>query len=279
MIPGITICTAAASSEIPGRRRQHAPDTIADCERLLRANHSSGIRARHVYVYVMMEFANAFLLVFAGLFPILNPIGTAPIFLALTSACTEDERSAIARRVAINSVLLLAGAMLIGSHLLVFFGITLPVVRIAGGLVLIALSWKLLHGGVVDERSSGARSQSTVNDSFYPLTMPLTVGPGSIAIAIGLGSQRPEGPFTSSQAMLLGGSAIAGFVALTFTVYFCYRFAKRISALLGENGVNVVIRLSAFILLCIGIQLLWAGYATLAMPPATNTPQLSEAEQ
>ena len=136
----------------------------------------------------MMDFANGFLLVFAGLFPILNPIGTAPIFLALTSACTEDERSAIARRVAINSVLLLAGAMLIGSHLLVFFGITLPVVRIAGGLVLIALSWKLLHGGVVDERSSEARSQSTVNDSFYPLTMPLTVGPGSIAIAIGLGS-------------------------------------------------------------------------------------------
>ena len=227
----------------------------------------------------MMEFANAFLLVFAGLFPILNPIGTAPIFLALTSACTEDERSAIARRVAINSVLLLAGAMLIGSHLLVFFGITLSVVRIAGGMVLIALSWKLLHDDVADERTSAVRNQPTVIDSFYPLTMPLTVGPGSIAIAIGLGSQRPEGPFTLSKAVLLGGSAIAGFVALTFTVYFCYRFAKRISALLGENGVNVVIRLSAFILLCIGIQLLWAGYATLAMPPATNTPQLSEAEQ
>ena len=228
----------------------------------------------------MTDFANAFLLVFAGLFPILNPIGTAPIFLALTSACTEDERSAIARRVAINSVLLLAGAMLIGSHLLVFFGITLSVVRIAGGLVLIAFGWKLLHDDVdEDERSSEVRSHSTVIDSFYPLTMPLTVGPGSIAIAIGLGSQRPEGPFTLSKVVLLGGSAIAGVVALTFTVYFCYRFAKRTSALLGENGVNVVIRLSAFILLCIGIQLLWAGYSTLAMPPVTNTPQLSEAEQ
>ena len=115
----------------------------------------------------MTAFANAFLLVFAGLFPILNPIGTAPIFLALTSSCTEGERTALARRVAINSVLLLAGSMLIGSHLLVFFGITLPVVRIAGGLVLIAFGWKLLHDGVEpeDKRSSETRSHSTTIDS------------------------------------------------------------------------------------------------------------------
>jgi multiple antibiotic resistance protein len=217
----------------------------------------------------MTAFTNAFLLVFAGLFPILNPIGTAPIFLALTSSCTEGERNALARRVGINSVLLLAGSMLIGSHLLVFFGITLPVVRIAGGLVLIAFGWKLLHDGVEleDKRSSEVRSPSTAIDSFYPLTMPLTVGPGSIAVAIGLGSQRPEGPLSLSQIALLGGSAIAGVIALTFTVYVCYRFAKRITALLGENGVNVVMRLSAFILLCIGIQVLWTGYSALTIAP------------
>jgi multiple antibiotic resistance protein len=220
----------------------------------------------------MTAFANAFLLVYAGLFPILNPIGTAPIFLSLTSSCTEAERRVLARRVAINSVLLLAGSMLIGSHLLVFFGITLPVVRIAGGLVLIAFGWKLLHNGVEaeDKRSSEAISHSTVIDSFYPLTMPLTVGPGSIAVAIGLGSQRPEGPHTLSQLALIGGSAIAGIVALTFPVYVCYRFARRTIALLGENGTNVVIRLSAFILLCIGIQLLWTGYSTLVVAPRAS---------
>ena len=130
------------------RRREFL--TLLGCKRWANPARKSPkrIHALHVYFSGMMDFANAFLLVFAGLFPILNPIGTAPIFLALTSACTEDERSAIARRVAINSVLLLAGAMLIGSHVLVFFGITLSVVRIAGGLVLIALSWKLLHDGV-----------------------------------------------------------------------------------------------------------------------------------
>jgi multiple antibiotic resistance protein len=216
----------------------------------------------------MTAFANAFLLVFAGLFPILNPIGTAPIFLALTSSCSDDERNALARRVAINSVLLLSGSMLIGSRLLVFFGITLPVVRIAGGLVLFAFGWRLLHDGVepADKRSSEAKSHPTTMDSFYPLTMPLTVGPGSIAVAIGLGSQRPEGPITLSQFALLGGSAIA-VVMLTLTVYICYRFAKRTTALLGENGVNVIIRLSAFILLCIGLQVLWTGYSALVVPP------------
>ena len=114
----------------------------------------------------MTDFANAFLLVYAGLFPILNPIGSAPIFLGLTSSCTEGERNALARRVAINSVLLLAGSMFIGSHLLVFFGITLPVVRIAGGLVLIAFGWKLLHNGadLEDKRPSEAGSHSTAID-------------------------------------------------------------------------------------------------------------------
>ena len=94
-------------------------------------------------VRAMTDFFNAFLLVYAGLFPIINPIGNAPIFLGLTSSCTEAERNTLAHRVAINSFLLLAGSMFIGSHLLVFFGITLPVVRIAGGLVLIAFAWKL----------------------------------------------------------------------------------------------------------------------------------------
>jgi multiple antibiotic resistance protein len=216
----------------------------------------------------MNDFLNAFLLVYAGLFPILNPIGSAPIFLGLTSGCSEAERDVLARRVAINSILLLAGSMFIGTHLLVFFGITLPVVRVAGGLVLIAFAWRLLHDGaeLQDKRAAGADEASAV-DSFYPLTMPLTVGPGSIAVAIALGSQRPVGRLTVSQLALLGGSAIAGIIALSLTVYVCYRFARRTIALLGGNGVNVVIRLSAFILLCIGIQILWTGYSALVLTP------------
>jgi multiple antibiotic resistance protein len=218
----------------------------------------------------MTDFINAFLLVYAGLFPIINPIGSAPIFLGLTSSCKEAERNTLARRVATNSFLLLAGSMFIGSHLLVFFGITLPVVRVAGGLVLIAFGWKLLHGGAELEGQPLADAEhSAAVDSFYPLTMPLTVGPGSMSVAIALGSQWPAGSPELSQLAILGGSAIAGIVALSLTVYVCYRFAKRTIALLGPNGINVIVRLSAFILLCIGIQVLWTGYSALVVAAMT----------
>jgi multiple antibiotic resistance protein len=214
----------------------------------------------------MNNFSNAFLLVYAGLFPIVNPIGSAPIFLGLTSGCPEVERNTLARKVAINSILLLAGSMFVGSHLLVFFGITLPVVRIAGGLVLIAFAWKLLQTGTdADEQRAGAGGRSGAVDSFYPLTMPLTVGPGSISVAIALGTQRPAGKLEAAELAMLGGAAIAGIFAIALTVYVCYRFAESTIALIGKSGTNVVVRLSAFILLCIGIQILWTGYSTLAV--------------
>ena len=101
----------------------------------------------------MTEFTNTVLLVYAGLFPIVNPVGSAPLFLGLTAGCTEAERNSLARRVAINSILLLAGSLFVGSHVLVFFGITLPVVRIAGGLVLIAFGWKLLQSRLRQARA------------------------------------------------------------------------------------------------------------------------------
>jgi multiple antibiotic resistance protein len=216
----------------------------------------------------MSNFANAFFLVYAALFPIINPIGSAPIFLGLTRSCTEIERNALARSVALNSILVMAVAMFVGSHLLVFFGITLPVVRVAGGLVLIAFGWKLLHSGanLEDQRAAGAERHETI-DSFYPLTLPLTVGPGSISVAIALGSQRPAGPLELSHFALLAGAAIAGILALSLTIYVCYRFAEGTVALLGRSGTNVVVRLSAFILLCIGIQILWTGYSALAIAP------------
>lgn len=211
------------------------------------------------------DFSNAFLLVYAGLFPIVNPVGSAPLFLGLTAGSTEAERAVLARRVAINSILLLIGSMFIGSHLLVFFGITLPVVRIAGGLVLIAFAWKLLQSGTDDQERAGSDGgmSPTPRDSFYPLTMPLTVGPGSISVAIALGSQRPIGLSNWTHVAIIAGSAIAGILAIAATIYVCYRFADTIIKLIGKSGTNVMVRLSAFILLCIGIQILWNGYSTL----------------
>ena len=168
----------------------------------------------------MHDVLNAFLLVYAGLFPIVNPVGSAPIFLGLTAGCSDDERNVLARRVAINSVFLLIGSMFIGSHLLVFFGITLPVVRIGGGLVVATFGWKLLQSGVdADNKSATAAArESTQVDAFYPLTMPLTVGPGGISVAIALGSQRPAAGSDVTHLLLLAGAAIVGIVAAIIVV-------------------------------------------------------------
>jgi multiple antibiotic resistance protein len=183
--------------------------------------------------------------------------------LGLTRHLAEAERNALARRVAINGFFLLLGSLLVGSHVLGFFGITLPVVRIAGGVVVSAFAWKLLHEGdrLEDQRGAAAAPPSAV-DAFYPLTMPLTVGPGSISVAITLGSQRPGAP-DLAQLAILGAAAVAGLVAIALTIFLCYRFAERIKAALGERGTSVLIRLSAFILLCIGIQIIWNGWRTL----------------
>ena len=103
----------------------------------------------------------------------------------------------------------------------------------------------------------------TPTDAFYPLTMPITVGPGSIAVAITLGSQRPRVESLSRLAVL-GGAAVAGIIAIAATIYVCYRFAEGTVGALGEQGTNVVVRLSAFILFCIGIEIIWSGYSALA---------------
>jgi multiple antibiotic resistance protein len=207
------------------------------------------------------ELVTAFLLVYAGLFPIVNPIGGAPIFLGLTRHCSEDERNALALRVTINSFFLLVGSLLAGSYILDFFGISLPIVRVAGGLVVAATGWNLLQAGDQDDARSDHKPV-TPTDAFYPLTMPITVGPGSIAVAITLGSQRPK-LANIPYIALVGGAAIAGLVAIAATIYVCYRFAEGIVGALGEKGANVVVRLSAFILLCIGIEIIWNGYSAL----------------
>ncbi len=211
---------------------------------------------------------NSFLLVYAALFPIVNPLSGAPVFLIITRHVSRPIRHKLAAGVAINGFLLLLGSLLVGSHVLEFFGITLPVVRVAGGLVVSVMGWKLLNESGdpdTDERQSAAPPSKTepAPDAFYPLTMPLTVGPGSMTVAITLGSQRPQAAQSLGDLAVIGGGAVAGLLAIAATIYVCYRFAENIETILGKTGTNVLVRLSAFILLCIGIEIIWTGVSDL----------------
>ncbi|HTZ34446.1 MAG TPA: MarC family protein [Stellaceae bacterium] len=215
----------------------------------------------------MTAFANTFLLVYAGLFPIVNPVGGAPIFLALTHRNSAEIRRRLALRVAVNGFVLLLGSLFVGSHVLVFFGITLPVVRIAGGLAVASFAWRLLRDGATAADDRNAAQECETVDAFYPLTMPLTVGPGSIAVAIALGAQRPQQASGFIDIALLAAAAVVGLAAIALSIFVCYRFADRMVSALGASGINVMIRLSAFILLCIGIQIIWSGYSALTGVP------------
>jgi multiple antibiotic resistance protein len=213
----------------------------------------------------MKTVLGAFLVTFGALFPIVNPIEAAPFYHLLTRGLSAARQYALARQVAINGFVLLLGCMILGPWLLVFFGIELPVVRIAGGLVVTTLGWKLLTQERWSDHSSEQVSQDAMEraGAFYPLTMPLTVGPGSMSVAISIGSRKPVGVLGLGDIALHAVGALAGLLAIGLSIYVAYRFAGNLSRVLGASGVEVLVRLSAFLLMCIGIEFLWSGYLAL----------------
>jgi len=206
----------------------------------------------------------AVLVTLAALLPIVNPLGGAPIFLAYTADLPGPARRHLAWVVTRNALLLLMVAMLGGSYVLAFFGISIPIVRVAGGLVVLATGWKLLHAGDEPDAPpsviSDAWEREAAKRGFYPLTFPLTVGPGSISVAITLGA----GAATGSPAGLMKMVAyLVGAGIVSASIYICYRSASSLSRALGETAQNVFLRLSAFILLCVGVAIFWSGLVGL----------------
>ena len=214
----------------------------------------------------LSDLAKYTLLVVGALFPIVNPIGNTPIFLSLTRGLS-GRRTVLARMIALNGLILILTSIFIGTHILTFFGISLPVVQVGGGLVVISTGWTLLRRpDDEDTGEKGARRECSDADysrqAFYPLTLPLTVGPGSISVAITVGANRPEG---SEWRWPLIAGMLLGSVLISASIYWSYRFAERIGRTLGDSAMNVIIRLSSFILVCIGVQILWNGLRALLL--------------
>jgi len=200
------------------------------------------------------------------LLPIINPLSTAPVFAATVGADRKLAKR-LARQVAINSWFVVVTSILIGTYVLAIFGISLPVVRFGGGLLVAATGWRMLHRTEDDDVHAAAAEKASemsvaqiVRRSFFPITFPLTTGPGTIAASIALGSQMPTTPI-----LYLAGAivAAAGAALVSLVLYLIFRNSASVLAWLGEIGMLVLIRLMAFILLCIGIQIMWAGWAEL----------------
>ena len=212
----------------------------------------------------IVNFVKVLLVAFVTLFPVVNPIGDAPIFLALTQRYPQSAQRILARKIAAYGFALLAVSFLFGTIILHFFGISLPVVQIAGGLVVASTGWSLLNQKDNDN-SSGTPAPDTLEDAlshaFYPLTLPITVGPGCISIAITLGAhlRRQAGPGWERAFPHDFIAALTGMFLLCVLVMICYGNADRLVRLLGKSGTTIMTRLSAFILLAIGVQIMWNG--------------------
>jgi multiple antibiotic resistance protein len=213
---------------------------------------------------VIIEAAKSIFLVISALFPIVDPIGGAPVFLSLTLNYDRETRRLLSRRIAMNSFILLVASFTVGSHVLSFFGISLPVVQVGGGLIVIASGWALLRQEDAQERSTVERRTVDCNDvlhqAFYPLTLPLTVGPGSISVALTLGANEPHSLGASVLSIV---AAAIGSALVAATIYICYAYADRLASVLGPTGTNVIVKLTSFLLVCIGVQIVWNGVSQL----------------
>jgi len=213
---------------------------------------------------------DTYLLMLAALFPVVNPPGSALVFLSMTKRASTTTRELLARRVAINAFFVMAGSLLMGAFVLQIYGISVPVLRIAGGLVVAASGWTLLNSGSSKEEALAAEpKQEYFSQAFYPLTLPLTTGPGTIAVMISLGLSRGA-YLDGAQHFKFLVSGVLATLTIAAAVYFCFAFSDWVAKVLGRGGTDIAVRLSAFILFCLGVQIVWTGASDLLklVPPA-----------
>jgi multiple antibiotic resistance protein len=204
--------------------------------------------------------AEATFLVVAALFPIVNPLGSAAIFLNLVGPLDAGLNRQLSQKIAIYSFFILFVSLICGVEILSFFGISIYAVQIGGGLIVTATGWTLLNRPSGSTATSKVEPHDVLGNAFYPYTLPITVGPGSISVAVTLGAHLTASLRAHSiLSPLVLISAVLGIVLVCLIVYLCYLYARAAERVLGDTGTEVVMRLSSFILLCIGIQIICSG--------------------
>jgi multiple antibiotic resistance protein len=203
-----------------------------------------------------------FALAFSALLPVINPLGSALVVLGLVGPAPPSVYRDLALKIAVRTTLFLIVVELVGTALLEFFGISLPVVQVAGGLVLASMGWSLLNQhqaqanpdqADVDKAKLGSLEQ----ELFYPLTFPVTAGPGCIVVTLTLSAHASvKGVLPSAMAHV---GILLAVVALSLLVFICYAYAPKITQSISPQTAHGILRVIAFVLLCIGVQITWNG--------------------
>lgn len=201
----------------------------------------------------MTQWINLILATLVALLPIANPFSTAAVFLGITSDLTPEERSRQAVRACVYMFVILVSFLVAGSLIMEFFGISIPGLRIAGGLMIALIGMSMLRPAdeppVDPEEAREARQKPDV--SFTPLAMPSLSGPGAIAVTIGLA--------TEADSMQDYGAILVGLAVVTLVCLGALLASAKVVRFLGVNGMNALTRIMGFLLLCVGIQFIING--------------------
>ena len=213
----------------------------------------------------------SFLIAFSVLLPLINPLGSALVFLGLTGEAPASVYRSLARRIAINNVIFLVIIELLGATILRFFGISLPIVQFSGGIVIAAMGWSVLNERDARANSRNKQEETEVRDEtkledlehkvFYPFTFPITSGPGTLVAVLTLTAHISDKDISKDIQAHVG--VFLAVVVLSLLVYFCYAYAPKITKVIPPSTAHGILRVIAFILLCIGVQIAWNGLSVL----------------
>ena len=211
-------------------------------------------------------FSKSFLLVLATMLPILNPVSVSAIFLTLTEGASKETRRVIATRIAINVTLLTIFFMLVGSYMLDMFGLSIDIVRLGGGLLVAVIGWNMINTnsseGRTEKLAEAFTPEMARRRAFYPLTFPLTYGPGSLAATITIGVSLLDRHSPALTVVNVAGAAV-GSIVVGIVLLVCNRYADNLLKPHTATGTIFFLPLSASISLCLGIQIAWSGLGNM----------------
>jgi multiple antibiotic resistance protein len=203
--------------------------------------------------FVVHDLPSAATATFLALFPIVNPLGGVPIFFTLTADYAPEDRRNTALKTAVYVIAILVIFMLFGRFVLNFFGISLPVLKIAGGLIVANTAWGMVTGSSRMTTAESSEALTKEDISLTPMAMPMLSGPGSIGVVMGLAAHADH--FLSYLGMVIG------IIALGLTVYLLLFLGGPFVKRLGPGAVGAINRIFGFLILAIAVQLIWDGAA------------------
>jgi multiple antibiotic resistance protein len=215
----------------------------------------------------LRELVTFFALAFAALLPLINPVGDALIFLGMVGTAPPSVYLSLAKRIAISTTVFMLVIEGMGTAVFKFFGISLPVMQVSGGFVIAAMGWNLLNqseASATEKKAAidGSKDYASLDEMvFYPLTFPITAGPGCIVVMVTLSAHASGAGLVPEVAAHAG--IVLAVVLLSIAVYFCYGYAPAITARVRPASLHGILRVIAFVLLCIGVQIAWNGAQVL----------------